>query len=74
MKEHRQIKAAVKQVWKKVMSRAELKIPQLELWLEPARLELITTKYGILIKIFPALRCLLADSLPPLSNKARSQP
>ena len=30
--------------WKKVMSRAELKIFQLELWLEPARLGLITNK------------------------------
>ena len=29
---------------KKVTSRAELKILQLELWLEPARLELIATK------------------------------
>ena len=28
--------------WKKVTSRAELKIIQLELWLEPARLGLIT--------------------------------
>ena len=31
--------------WKKVMSRAELKIFQLELWLEPARLGLITSTY-----------------------------
>ena len=29
----------------KVTSQAELKIVQLELWLEPARLELITTIY-----------------------------
>ena len=32
---------------KKVTSRAELKILQLELWLEPARLELITISYVI---------------------------
>ena len=31
--------------WKNVTSRAELKIFQLELWLEPARLGLITTTY-----------------------------
>ena len=31
--------------WKKVTSRAELKIFQLELWLEPARLGLITTRW-----------------------------
>ena len=30
--------------WKKVTSRAELKIFQLELWLKPARLRLITKR------------------------------
>ena len=32
---------------KKVTSRAELKILQLELWLEPARLGLITNRYPL---------------------------
>ena len=36
--------------WKKVTSRAELKIFQLELWLEPARLGLITTTYLLSIE------------------------
>ena len=35
---------------KKVISRAELKILQLEVWLQPARLELITSTYPKIIR------------------------
>ena len=38
--------------WKKVMSRAELKILQHELWLKPARLGLITKLYTHFLKLY----------------------
>ena len=38
--------------WKKVISRAEPKIFQLKLWLEPARLRLITIRQPCILEIY----------------------